>query len=357
VTATLPFDDDAAFPLVLRQRSVPSVRTLDDLVAWLVERRAALWDATLRGLAIVLRGFPILEPVDFERVAQALDPLVTPYVGAATDRKAVTDATYVATESPPRFHLPLHSETCYLRRYPHRVFFFCPQPATRGGATILGDNRRLLAEVEDGARERFRRRGVLYVRNVPVFPRWKLALLKSTKSSAIKTWQEMFLTEDRAGVEAWYREHDMAMRWRDDGGLCLNDVLPATRLHPRTGEEVWFNQGHIFHVNARKFGWTVWAAQRLVNGRGLDALYDCRYGDGEVVPPRDMLPIYDVMDRISVPIEWEKGDVVAIDNLLCSHGRMPFRGPRRVLYAQAIDPAHRAAAGGGFVEPARASSS
>ncbi|CAM5721583.1 TauD/TfdA family dioxygenase OS=Streptomyces alboniger OX=132473 GN=CP975_33860 PE=4 SV=1 [Streptomyces alboniger] len=59
------------------------------------------------------------------------------------------------------------------------------------------------------------------------------------------------------------------------------------------------------------------------------------YGDGEPIPD-------DVMDHLracyrtaSTRFDYRADDVLVIDNMLVSHGREPFTGPRRIAVAMA----------------------
>ena len=36
-------------------------------------------------------------------------------------------------------------------------------------------------------------------------------------------------------------------KWRGDGSLCTFRSSTATRTHPVTGREAWFNHSHLFH--------------------------------------------------------------------------------------------------------------
>jgi hypothetical protein len=40
-----------------------------------------------------------------------------------------------------------------------------------------------------------------------------------------------------------------------------------------------------------------------------------------------------IIRRETRPHAWRKGNVLVLDNLLTAHGRLPFRGPRRIVTA------------------------
>ncbi|MFX8696328.1 TauD/TfdA family dioxygenase, partial [Acinetobacter baumannii] len=56
-------------------------------------------------------------------------------------------------------------------------------------------------------------------------------------------------TSDRAAVEDFCRSQDIAWEWFDDGTLRTRQVCQSEMRHPVTGEAVWFNQAHLFHVS------------------------------------------------------------------------------------------------------------
>ncbi|MFX5351211.1 hypothetical protein ABTD19_17435, partial [Acinetobacter baumannii] len=62
-------------------------------------------------------------------------------------------------------------------------------------------------------------------------------------------WEEVFQTSDRAAVEDFCRSQDIAWEWFDDGTLRTRQVCQSEMRHPVTGEAVWFNQAHLFHVS------------------------------------------------------------------------------------------------------------
>jgi len=114
--------------------------------------------------------------------------------------------------------------------------------------------------------------------------------------------------------------------------------------HPDTGREAWFNHAHVFHPvfssELKRSGQLArWAMVRTLEGlagRRLVAnflCHDVEYGDGEPIPRRDIESVRDALWRHVVVEPWRKGDLVLIDNLRIAHGRMDFRGPRKVLAA------------------------
>ncbi len=44
------------------------------------------------------------------------------------------------------------------------------------------------------------------------------------------------------------------LAWKSDGELRTRQVCQATAQHPRSGDWVWFNQAHLFHVSNLEAG-------------------------------------------------------------------------------------------------------
>ena len=105
--------------------------------------------------AILLRGFSVHTPQDFERCCRAFNPQLLNYVGGDSPREGVTGKVYTSTEYPPHLEIPLHNELSYRLQWPRTLFFYCQQPPLEGGATNLADGRRILQAIEPAIRERF----------------------------------------------------------------------------------------------------------------------------------------------------------------------------------------------------------
>ena len=124
---------------------------------------------------------------------------------------------------------------------------------------------------------------------------------------------------------------------------------PATIEHPETGEPVWFNHTQVFHLSAaeaelrRVFAkrgdlrsLAHWAAAKGLAAferrrRNDDELaMQCTFGDGTPISDADMEHVRDCIWNNLVAYRWQRGDMVAIDNFSVSHGRLPYRGDRRV---------------------------
>jgi alpha-ketoglutarate-dependent taurine dioxygenase len=240
------------------------------------------------------------------------------YAGGASPRISLGEGVYTSTEYPHHFALSLHNEMSYTSRWPRHLFFYCAMAPQRGGETPLADSRRVLKKLDAEIVRQFKTRKIKYVRNLP------------GGSASGYSWQEAFETEDRATVENSCRAAGINLEWKDDGGLRLTEVRPATAVHPQTGEEVWFNQAEGFHPSAAGISTGEGLNSNLVeNELRLNAFH----GDGSSLTLSMLEQIREVTRAEARLFHWRTGDILIVDNMLVCHGRMPFEGARRILLA------------------------
>jgi len=294
--------------------------------------------------AILFRGFGVKTPQDFERVARAVDPeLKNEYLGTSP-RDALTDYVFSASELPGYYPIPEHCEMTFTAHPPRRIFFWCDiAPAAPGGETPLVDFARVWRDLDPAVRGRFEQRGIRIVRNYSGPAQQGRDLLQ------LKRWDEMFRTRDKATVEAMARREGFEPQWHAHDRLTLISRHRPGRPHPETGEPVWFNHSQGFHLStgpaelgrifryrpgARSLALWLFSAllvqwKRLTVASGDHAMH-CTYDDGAEITRADLDHVRDVIWKNLVVYAWHSGDVAAIDNNRVGHGRLPYRGPRRV---------------------------
>ena len=325
-------------------------RSVDELIGWLDAESEQVRELLTRHGAILFRGFDAKRPIDFERVARAIDDgLKNEYMGLSP-RNALTDYVFTASEIPSPFPIPEHNEMSFVANPPRSLFFWCETaPKAGSGETPLVDMRKVYQDLDPEVRNRFETRGIRIVRNYRAPGR-----TKPWDITQLKPWVDMFQTTDRKVVEQKCERESFTPIWGEDGSLKLLSRQPAAKNHPVTGEPVWFNHAAVFHTSIGKGemrrvfrmrpslrGLLYWMAgtahtygQRAF--RKLESLpMHCTYGDGTTISDSDMEAVRDAIWKNLVITPWQNGDVVAIDNDSTGHGRMPFKGPRMIAVAWA----------------------
>jgi alpha-ketoglutarate-dependent taurine dioxygenase len=287
-------------------------------LAWLASHRPALDDLLLGPGAVLLRGFELGTLERFQGLVRVFTDELLDYTYQSTPRSRIGDGIFTSTEYPADQEIPLHSEMSFASRWPMRIWFGCLTVAAEHGETPIADARAVYRRIDPAVRERFARLGVMYVRNYHPY----LDL----------PWQDVFGTSDRDEVEAFCRRAGIGVEWKEGDLLCTRQVCQGIAEHPRTGDPVWFNQAHLFHVSSLPEE----ARESLeLSFDEAELPRNAYYGDGSAIGAGELREVRRALSSEEVRFEWREGDVLMLDNMLVAHGRRPFRGARRVVVAMA----------------------
>jgi len=306
-------DSEKAWPLVV-EANVVGV----DLAEWAAGHLQDLQARLLKTGAILFRNFNVDSIDNFKKFVHLISPELLEYNERSTPRTEVSEEIYTATEYPADECITLHNESAYSANWPMKIWFYCAQPAVQGGETPIADSRKVFEQIEPKIKERLIDKKVMYVRNY--------------SDGVDLPWQTVFQTTDRRAVEDYCRSASIEFEWKDATHLRTRQIRPAIATHPVTGETVWFNQAHLFHVSSLAPALRE-SLLSLVEETELPR--NSYYGDGSALEESVLDEIREVYRESAVTFPWQQGDVLMLDNMLAAHGRMSFTGPRKVLVAMA----------------------
>jgi alpha-ketoglutarate-dependent taurine dioxygenase len=294
------------FPLVASPKS-------PGLIAgeWIKENEALVNQKLNEYGALLLRGFHIDSVEKFQAFVGAFKAPALQYRQRSSPRFEVAENVYHSTTYPADQHINMHSENSYAPQWAMRITFCCVQPAEEQGETPIADNRKVVQLIDPVIREKFRAKGVQYVRNMA--------------AGIGLPWQEVFQTTDRQAVEAECRGNGMSFRWEEPDSLVLSWQHQAIYDHPYTQEPVWFN--HAFFFN--KYALPAEVQASFASDEELP--FHTHYGDGSEITQQEIENIRQAYEQATVRFPWAKGDVLLLDNMLMSHGRSPYKGSRQIL--------------------------
>ncbi len=267
---------------------------------------------------LLLRDFGLADIAGFERFARIACGDLLEYRERSSPRDRVEGNIYTSTEYPANQSIFLHNENSYQKTFPLKISFFCAKPPTRGGETPIADVRKVFQRISAATREKFADKKVMYVRNF--------------RSGFGLPWQTVFQTQDKAEVERYCAQADIQVEWRENNGLRTKQIRLAVGRHPQTGEMVWFNHAAFFHISTMPPEIRD-CLLREFNEEDLPA--NTYYGDGSPIEESTLNELREIYDSETVMFQWQRGDLLMLDNMLVAHGRAPFEGERKVVVAMA----------------------
>ena len=296
-------------PLVI----TPGVDNVD-LAAWCSSHAEDVERHLDRHGAILFRGFPMAGAPEFEAVASTIaGELFAEYGDLPPEETG--QRIYHSTPYPPDKTILFHNESSHFSSWPLRQFFFCVVPSKEQGETPLLDCREVYEKLDKEIVDEFERKDLMYVRNF--------------SEGVDVPWQDFFHTDDKAAVEQTCARAGMTCEWTELG-LRVRQLAKGVRTHPRTGERLFFNQVQLHHVACLDEE-TRTALRQLFADEDLPR--NVYYGDGTPIADEVIDRIGEVYEQLCVEAPWQKGDLIALDNMIVAHARRPYAGERKIIVA------------------------
>ncbi|UQC91297.1 uncharacterized protein CLUP02_16831 [Colletotrichum lupini] len=259
------------------------------------------------GGAILIRGLPIGTPHDYSKVAHAFG--FRPHVEVGRPPLRTILAPNVKTANEGALQIP-----------------------ESGGATPITSAIYIahkLSRLKPQFLSNLLNKGVKYVYRYTTKP-----LVSNTGTSVRGAYGQEVRDEDdeaaaRRKIEAEVRRHSNRFEWHDDGSLSVTHIVPAVRIHDPTGATVFFGNVTSAWGRSRHHGAT------RPPFRGDDGSYHPppTYGDDTPIDVEDLDLLLKLAEEGAVDVEWQKGDLVLLDNYAVMHSRKPWKGQRQVLAA------------------------
>lgn len=307
------FSTSVRQPITVTPGADASLHALND---YLSSNQNEIKEMLLKHGGILFRGFGLNGAQDFHDCVQKLDAYPFGYIGGDSPRNRVVADVFTSTEYPASEVISLHNEMSYLPSWPTRLFFYSLIPAATGGQTSLAMSADVLRSLPEEIVRNFRDKKINYIRNF------------HANIPFGKSWQATYQTEDRQEVEKIAAEQGSICNWSSDGMLRVTTRCDAFSTHPRTGDEVWFNQAEQWHASA--LNPAIRGMFEKMVGKG-NLPHECEYGDGEPMEEEMLAEVRRILGRNKLLFDWQRNDLLMIDNVLMMHGRESFKGERKTL--------------------------
>jgi alpha-ketoglutarate-dependent taurine dioxygenase len=311
------------------------VQGFDAMKAFCEQHGASIRQQMAEVGCVLLRGFPVQGPKEFEEVLQGIGlELSDNYIGGLSPRTALTDHVFTSTEAPGDFVITYHNEMCYLKDRPETIAFCCDVAPEVYGETPLFSSAAMLQALSPALRGKLQAAGLKY-------RRWNPG--QRSRINVQKTLEDVFNTSDREKIEEVLARIGATWQWDAKGDLYFDLNVPATVVHPHTQKEclnlILFNR-HSHPADTKHFPgrWNrlkLALIHRAIKFKYANKKFFCRtlHADGAEITANEVREIIGAAWKHSIVFKWQKGDVLLLDNILWGHGRLNTRPPRRILAA------------------------
>lgn len=263
-----------------------------------------------RHRALLLRGFDIDVDVILELLGGLLDGKMI-YGG---DRRRISACDTVQFTSPGREWIQLHCEASYSPLRPDFAAFYCDEPALRGGETNIGDGCRIYATLSRAAQDILRDKRIRYY-NLFRAEVWRRAFRIESREQLVDALARLHA---RTGVN-----RVVASSLDSDDTLRLEHVTPAV-LHHGGAERHAFADSFTKYADDEPDTWHLASGTRKTWSR---------FEDETPIPAELRREVDAALLACTVPVAWQRRDLLVFDNWSVLHGRNEFFDDVRSIFA------------------------
>jgi len=300
--ANLPSGESERLPEVIRTTELSATTFVDE-------------EALKSRGVLLFRDLGLETPQDFSAFLETLRWPKLVLQGGGTVRSVLADGVRTASDEPATHAIEPHQDMAHNPRYPRKLAFFMLRNDCHdgGGETILTDMRAVTNQLRrDGVLDLFKDGGVTYKKI--------LFSEEDVKQNSTFTWQRRLFAATKRDAEASLATlppGTTSYRWTGADELHYEHTLPATVVHPDTGETLFFNGIHTNHRDYFDL------APHIDTSSGKSP-YDTFFANGDTIDATLLDHIRGVWWNNSIAVPFRTGDVAIVDNILTGHGRMPW---------------------------------
>lgn len=248
---------------------------------------------------LLFRGFEANVEI-FTKFSNELSTNFMDYTGGVFKRKVINNNSTLLSVNDFKDEVKLHGEMYYQKNIPLMLWFFCANPASQDGATIVCDGQLFFDELSDLLKD--------------LFSQKKLKYRGHLERDA---WIKRYKTDELDVVEQICKSNNTHLQINEDESIDVYYICPA--IHPsRTGKSMIF-------INS------------LLPAMAL-ASDVVSFDDGTDIDEEIICELNQIAEKITLEVNWQKGDILMVDNTRIMHGRRAFVDEKRDIYIRLCSP-------------------
>ncbi len=221
------------------------------------------------------------------------------YTGGVFNRRVINGDSTVLSVNDFNHEIKLHGEMYYQKNIPLMIWFFCANPASQDGETIVCDGKRFFEELRQPLKELFSQKKLKYRGHLDK-----------------DAWQKRYKTDDLNVVEKECKSNEVHLLINEDESIDVYYTCPVVHLS-RSGELVFINS--------------------LLPAKSM-APNSVAFDDGSEIDDELMVELNEIAKKVTAEVRWEKGDILMVDNTRIMHGRRAFTDDKRDIYLRLCSP-------------------